>query len=56
MTRLFTEVSDVEECVKDGEQKDGPSGHLVEMDVLITGQQVTYGGAAQARHRPPQDQ
>lgn len=56
MTTLFTKVSDVEQCVEDGKEEDGPSGHLVEVDVLIAGQQVTYGGAAQARHCPPQDQ
>lgn len=42
--------------MEDGEEEDGPSGHLVEVDMLIAGQQVTYGGTAQARHCPPQDQ
>lgn len=40
MTTLFTKVSDVEQCVEDGEEEDGPSSHLVEVDVLIAGQQV----------------
>ena len=37
---LFTKVSDVEQCVEDGEEEDGPAGHLVEVYMLIAGQQV----------------
>lgn len=52
----FTKVGDVEECVEDGEEEDGPAGHLVEVDVLVAGEEVAGGGVPEAGHHPPQDQ
>lgn len=42
--------------MEDGEEEYSPPCHLVEVDVLVTGQEAAEEGTAQARHRPAQDQ
>ena len=42
--------------MEDGEEEDSPARHLVEVDVLVAGQQVAYAGTSEARYCSAQDQ
>lgn len=42
--------------MENGEEEDGPASHLVEVDVLVAGEEAAEPRVAQARYGPPEDQ